>query len=315
MREYNRKNAKIRFISDTDAMNEADDQYSIVQQMLTEEIEVMGYVAAHFERKHGEGKECSMQKSYGELKNLLELMEYPEAVPVYRGAVRPLSSPDEPVASEGAEFIIREAMRDDPRPLYVVFQGTLTDLASAWLMEPEIADRMTAIWIGGGEYPVGEWEFNLSQDIMAANVVFSSNLKLWQIPISSYRFVRTSMTELQARVAGCGAIGAYLFKQMLSCHMARATDTTFSEGTPESFIYLFENYPMESWCLGDQPLVSLMLNGHEAEYEVIPAPEISRDMFYIHSGKNRPIRVYKHIDGYLTMEDLFAKLKLNYGSL
>lgn len=313
MREYNRQNAKIRFISDTDAMNEADDQYAIVQQMLTEEIEVMGYVAAHFERKHGEGKEHSMQKSYDELNRLLELMEYPGAVPVYKGAVRPLPSSDEPVVSEGAEFIIREAMRDDPRPLYVVFQGTLTDLASAWLMEPKIADRMTAIWIGGGHYPVGEWEFNLSQDIMAANVVFGSNLNLWQIPISSYRFVRTSMTELQARVKPYGAIGAYLFKQMISCHMARATDATFSEGTPESFIYLFENYPMESWCLGDQPLVSLMLNEHESEYEVLPAPEISRDMFYIHSGKNRPIRVYKHIDGYLTMEDFFAKLKLNYG--
>jgi inosine-uridine nucleoside N-ribohydrolase len=73
-------------------------------------------------------------------------------------------------------------MKDDPRPLYVLFLGPLTDLASAYLQEPRIANRLTAIWIGGGAYPSGSIEFNLSNDIHAANVVFSSPIPLWQVP-------------------------------------------------------------------------------------------------------------------------------------
>lgn len=304
---------KIRLIVDTDAKNEADDQYAIVHQALTPRFDIVGYIAAHFENKHGEGQCRSMMKSYEELELVFRLMGMADRFKIYRGAERAMTRADEPVISEGAQLIVKEAMRDDPRPLFVVFQGAITDLAAAYLIEPRIANRMTAVWIGGGEYPVGEWEFNLSQDIIAANVVFSSTLDLWQIPISSYRFVRTSMTELQYKVKPYGAIGEYLFTQMLACHMARATDTTFTEGNAESFIYPFENYPLETWCLGDSPLVGLMLDAHRCDYEYIPAPNVTEDMFYIHGTGNRPIKVYKYIDSSLTMEDFFAKLRLTYG--
>lgn len=304
---------KIRLIVDTDAKNEADDQYAIVHQALTPKFDIVGYIAAHFENKHGEGQKKSMMKSYEELELVFRLMGMGKKFPIYKGAERAMVSADEPIVSEGANFIVREAMREDERPLFVVFQGAITDLAAAYLIEPRIADRMTAVWIGGGEYPVGEWEFNLSQDIIAANVVFSSKLNLWQIPISSYRFVRTSMSELQYKVKPYGAIGEYLFTQMISCHMARATDATFSEGNAESFIYPFDNYPLETWCLGDSPLVGLMLDSHSCNYEYIPAPNVTEDMFYIHNTGNRPIRVYKYIDSNLTMEDFFAKMQLNYG--
>jgi len=44
-------------------------------------------------------------------------------------------------------------MRDDVQePLYVVCGAGLTNIASAWLMEPQIAERIILIWIGGTEY-------------------------------------------------------------------------------------------------------------------------------------------------------------------
>lgn len=77
-------------------------------------------------------------------------------------------------------------MKDDPRLLFVTFLGPITDLASAVLLEPKIQGRLTAVWIGGGSYPAGGWEYNLSYDINAANVVMKSNLDLWQIPQNVY---------------------------------------------------------------------------------------------------------------------------------
>ena len=57
--------------------------------------------------------------------------------------------------SEGARLIIEEAMRTDTQaPLYVVCGAGLTNIASAYLLQPEIAQRLTLIWIGGQEYEV-----------------------------------------------------------------------------------------------------------------------------------------------------------------
>ena len=40
---------KVRLIVDTDAKNEADDQFAIVHQILTPKFDIKGFIAAHFE--------------------------------------------------------------------------------------------------------------------------------------------------------------------------------------------------------------------------------------------------------------------------
>lgn len=169
----------IRVITDTDAKNEADDPFAVVHTLLSPRFENVGLIAAHFGTDRAAD---SMEQSFGELQKILSLMDIPEENLLFRGADRPLPSPGEPVDSEGARLIIREAMREDDRPLFVTFMGPLTDIASAYLLEPAIAGRLTVIWIGGGRYPAGGPEFNLGNDIHAANVVFSSPIPLWQVP-------------------------------------------------------------------------------------------------------------------------------------
>ncbi len=68
-----------------------------------------------------------------------------------------------PVDSEGARLIIKEALADDPPALVRHLLGPLTDLASAYLLEPRIAGRLTAIWIrgrglSGWGYRVQPWQ-------------------------------------------------------------------------------------------------------------------------------------------------------------
>ena len=56
-------------------------------------------------------------------------------------------------------------------------------MATALLLEPRIAERdLNVVWIGGGPYPEGGIEYNLSNDIAAANAVFASRLRVWQVP-------------------------------------------------------------------------------------------------------------------------------------
>ena len=281
----------VRVITGTDLCNEADDPFAVVQALLSPKFDNVGVVAAHFGTRDPNG----MQKSWQGLKDLTVLMQL--TVPVLHGAPHALPDAATPVPSEGAKLIIREAMKEDTRPLFVLLLGPLTDLASAYLQEPRIAGRLTAIWIGGAPYPVGGPEFNLGNDVNAANVVFSSKIELWQVPKNVYEMMPVSLAELQVRVRPYGEIGKYLFDQLVAHSqedIPRKSD--FRTG--------------ETWVLGDSPAVGLILYEHRFEFDWVPAPYITQEQAYVHTGTNRPIRVYKSIDSRLILEDMYAKLQL-----
>jgi purine nucleosidase len=286
-------NKIIRVITNTDAKNEADDQFAIAHTLLSPKFDNKGIIAAHFGNRRNDR---SMEESYEEVVKVLNYMNMGDKVPALKGS--PVALPDEktPVPSAGAELIIKEAMSDDDRPLFVTFLGPLTDIASAYLMEPAIADKLTVIWIGGGKYPEGGREYNLESDVSAANVVFNSNLQVWQVPQNVYRMIMITLPELQYKVKPHGDIGKYLFDQIAEYLGNRDERIHWGSG--------------ECWCLGDSPAVGLMLYEHTFSYDMIPAPRFAKDFTYIHGTNNRPIRVYNHVDSRMILEDFYAKLAL-----
>lgn len=285
---------QVRLITNTDAKNEADDQFAVVQALLSPKIDNVGLIAAHF----GTDRVAdAMEQSYRELETVMDKMGFDKQGLLYRGAPHALPDKNTPVPSEGAELIVREAMKEDARKLFVIFLGPLTDLASAYLMEPRIAGRLTAIWIGGGVYPSGSPEFNLGNDVHAANVVFGSAIELWQVPKNVYEMMPVSLAELEVRVRPHGDIGRYLFDQLVQHSQ---------EDIPRKSAFRTG----ETWVLGDSPAVGLILYEHRFEFDWISAPYITQEQAYVHTGINRPIRVYKSIDSRLILEDLYAKLLL-----
>lgn len=296
------ENKKIRVIVHTDCKNEADDQFAVAHHLMTPRFEIKGIVAGHFcKNPQIYGEDGTAKASYEEIIKVLKLMELEGKYPVLMGASKGMTDESTPVDSEGARFIIEEAMKEDDRPLYVACQGAVTDVASALLMQPEIAERMTVIWIGGGDYPKGGFEFNLMMDIHAANVLFSSKTDVWQIPMSLYKTMSVSLAELQQKVLPCGKIGEYLFTQMVEFnHYASDFNMVWPHG--------------EIWGLGDQGTIAVLMEELEkTSYDLLPAPRIAEDMTYIHGQENRCIRVYHYLDARLTLEDFFAKLAINYG--
>lgn len=325
---------KKRVIVHTDIKNEADDPFAIVQHLLTPSEEVEGIIAGHNEwvmgtmmpavaKQQGMTPEEfyekyvlpeaagndyvtpryeTMERSYREGKKILERMEIDD-VPLLRGSVMELQSEkkEELPESEGADFIVQQAMKEDGRPLYVALLGCLTDLAIAYIREPKIADRVIAIWIGGGSYPDGGDEFNLKQDIIAARVLFDSPMEIWQIPNSVYATMEFSLAELVDKIAPCGKIGSYLCEEML------AFNERMGE-TPGGFPH------GEIWSIGDNPTVSVLLqNGSIPCWHMEHAPYINDDYSYTMREDSKMIRVYDWVDARLTLSDLFSKLKLCYG--
>lgn len=282
----------VRLIVNTDAKNEADDQYAIVHALLSPKFDNRGIIAAHF---GNEKSPHSMEDSYDEVLKMLDLMDFPREL-AYKGADRQLPDEKTPVESQGARLIIEEAMKESDMPLYVIFLGPLTDMASAYLMEPRIAGRLTCIWIGGGKYPEGGYEYNLNNDIRSARVVMNSDMPVWQIPRNVYSQVIVSLAELEYKVRPCGELGRYLFDQL-----EEHGHTSFARATTRTGEY---------WCLGDSPAVGVLLFAHMFDYDWVQAPLITDNMTYAKNSQNRPIRVYNRVDHRFILEDFYAKLAL-----
>lgn len=243
-----------------------------------------------------------MDQSIEEGKKILGLMGIND-VPLLRGSRFELAGEDDLPESEGADLIIEEAMRDSDVPLYIALQGNLTDLAIAYKKEPRIADRLTAVWIGGGGYPSGGDEANIKSDLIASRIVFESPIKLWQIPRTTYMTMEISLAELVDKVKPYGEIGAYLCRQMLELN--------------EYFGQAPMRIPFphgESWTLGDNPTISVLLQSESRVcWHTEKAPYIQDDLTYAPNPDGKEIRVYDAVDTRMTLEDFFSKLKLCFG--
>jgi purine nucleosidase len=293
---------KVRMIVHTDCKNEADDQFALAHHLMTPKFIIKGIIGGHFNinpQEWGEGN--TARASVDEINKVLSLMGVSGEYRVAEGAGYPLKGEKTPMPSAGAELIIEEAMKEDSHPLYVAAQGGLTDIASAILMKPEITSRMTIIWIGGAQYPEGGFEFNLMQDIAAANVIMKSNVELWQIPMNVYKQMAVSLAELQKKVMPCGEIGNYLFRQMVEFNNKLAHIPHWPHG--------------EMWGLGDSPTIGVLMEESEKTdvFDMMRAPTIAyKTMKYSFDNNNRSIRVYNQVNARLTLEDFFAKLSINF---
>jgi purine nucleosidase len=282
-----------RVIINTDAKNEADDQFAIVHALLSPSLDVRGLIAAHFGTARSDR---SMEESREEIDLLLALMGLEQQVIVANGATTGIPDEHTPRDSQGAQLIIGESKRATARePLFVAFLGPLTDMASAILLDRDIVHRdVVVIWIGGvgygGVQAFPRVEFNLGNDIAAANVVYDSGITVWQVPSNVYSQVSVSYAELEEKIGGTSKLADYLISQMVEWNR-----TYWSE-------------PIESRSLGDSPAISLMLYPWGGSFRMTPAPRFGQEGHYV-PGAGHPIRVVESVDVRFLLEDMFAKIR------
>jgi len=103
--------------------------------------------------------------------------------------------------------------RDDDLPLYLACGGPLTNVASALRDAPDIALRLTLIWIGGS-LDRSAFEYNRDTDRQAAEFVFEQpELEIHQFPVETYRRCAYSVAELEYDLSSSGALGHWLWSR------------------------------------------------------------------------------------------------------
>ena len=138
-------------------------------------------------------------------------------------------------ATEGSDWIVRAARRDDARPLWVLVWGGIDDLAQALHDAPDILPKLRVYFIGG---PNKMWSVD------AYNYIEQHHPALWMIEANAtYRGWFTGGNQagewgntafVAAHVAGRGALGAYFATHLMG---------TLKMGDSPSVAYLLHGTP------------------------------------------------------------------------
>jgi hypothetical protein len=303
---------RIRVISDNDYAGDPDGLYQLVHVLLSPSVDLRAVIGSHLAPGDPfDPSTATADHARDEIRTVLALMGLQDRMAALAGSNAGLADVRTPAPSAGAEAIVAEAMRADTElPLFVTCGGGLTELASAYLLEPRIAQRLTAVWIGGPEHPGlgaprfagSDPEYNTGIDLLAAQVVFNaSDLALWQVPRDAYRQCLASMTELAVRTARWGDIGRHLYARLMGVFAGAGGHRRLAG---------------ETYVLGDNPLVLLTAlqsvfqpDTASSRFAVVPVPHLNDRGGYEPRPGARPMRVYTRLDVRLMLEDLFAKLE------
>jgi inosine-uridine nucleoside N-ribohydrolase len=200
-----------RVVLDTDTFNEVDDQFALAHLLLSD-VQLEAVYAAPFHNTRSTGPGDGMEKSYEEILRIYELVDPKPVPPTFRGSRQFMSAPDVPVESEAAHDLVKRAMASGSEKLNVVAIAAATNVASALLIEPRIAEKIKLIWLGGhAPFLHDTREFNLEQDLHAARVLLDSPVPLVLLPcfpVCSH--LKTTVPELEALLAPQSRLGAYL---------------------------------------------------------------------------------------------------------
>jgi len=286
---------KIDVILDTDTYNEIDDQFAIAYMISNpQKLNVKAINAAPFLNGKSSSPGDGMEKSYDEILKILRLMERGDmAEHVYKGSDRFLSDEKTPVPSPAAEHLAQFAMNYSPaNPLYVVAIGAITNVASAILLNPKIAENIVLVWLGGNAL---HWhdtkEFNLYQDVAAARIVFGCGVPLVQLPCMNVVSAFTiSEADLRQWLLGKNNICTYLAQNTID------EANSYAAGKPWTRV------------IWDVTGIAWLLDGRffAERLEHSPIPEY--DGYWAFDYNRHFIKYVYQVNRDALAEDLFAKL-------
>ena len=287
------KKGVVKTILDTDTYNEIDDQFALVQMLLSKErIDVLSINAAPFSMNNrSDDPQKGMELSYEEIFRLLKKINFKKNNFVFKGSTKYVGFDKKPIDSPAADNIIENALKcSESDPLYVVAIGAITNVASAILKEPEIINKIVVVWLGGNAlYWPENNEFNLKQDIGGAQVLFDSGVSLVLVPCKGVTsHLISTVPEIEKYIEPHGEIGKFLamrFKEYNNNH---------------------KGWSKEIW---DMAAVSWVLNEEWAPTTIAPSPILLDDKTWTFDENRHPIKIVYDIKRDLILQDFIEKLE------
>ena len=232
---------RFRVIVSTDVGgSDPDDFQSMVHFLVYADVfDVEGLIASppHKGRaKHILEVIDAYEKDYPNLKRHAERYPTPQALRklTKQGAIDPAPKAGSGTPTDGSRWIIQRAKADDPRPLYVLVWGSITDVAQAVHDDPTIKKALRV-------YFISSW--NRRQDPAARDYLYEKHRDLWLIEAdTTFRGMYMGGCQdgdlgnrsfVERHVEGHGALGDLLARKKRDIKM----------GDTPSVLYLLRGAP------------------------------------------------------------------------
>lgn len=286
------KSTRPDVVLDTDTFNEVDDQFALAHLLLSpDQINLEAVYAAPFSNDRAATPAEGMEKSYEEIHRVIRLVGAAGTPPpVYRGSTTYLPGARTPVESDAARDLIARALAPREGKLHVLAIGACTNVASALLLEPAIAERIIITWLGGH---APHWqdtiEFNLMQDLHAARILLDTDVPLLLVPCAPVAsHLAVTVPELERHLAPHSALGAYL------------TDIVRSYG---------DNSPGWSKVIWDIAVSAAIINPDWARVFEEESPRLLDGCIWGDRTGRRPIRIVRELKRDAIFADFYAKVR------
>jgi hypothetical protein len=289
----NPRPGRVRAVLDTDTYNEIDDQFALVQAMLSpDRIALEAIYAAPFHNTRSSGPGDGMDKSYDEILRLLDRMGRSPAGFVFKGVRDFVGPAKEGRKAEAVDHLVARARASSPDdPLSIIAIAAISNVASALIAAPDIVDKVIIVWLGGHAL---EWpdtrEFNLRQDVGGAQVVLDSGAPLVLIPcmgVTSH--LLSTVPEIERWVEPHGEIGKFLAER-------------FKGYSDDHF-----GWSKEIW---DMAPVGWLINPDWAPTVLAPTPILTDQATWSVDRTRPPMRYATIVKRDPILRDFFSKLKL-----
>ena len=283
---------RLRMVLDTDTYNEIDDQFALTYALLSpQHLSVEAVYAAPFHNSRSQSPGDGMELSYQEILRLLDFLGRPADGFAWRGSSDYLSAKRQPQDNEAVRDLIDKALASpDDDPLYVTAIGAITNVASAMLLAPQIIEKIVVVWLGGHHlnWPHAR-EFNLQQDVAAAQVVLDSGVPFVIVPcLGVTSHLLTTLPELEACLGGVSPLGDYL------CAI-------FKDYRPDSFA--------ASSVIWDISTIAWLINPDWAPSHLAHSPVLTDQITWSVDPSRHLARVANYVHRDPIFRDLFSKIR------
>ena len=286
--------AKIPVILSTDVGNEVDDQWAIAYLLTNPEFDVLGILSAHAPTLPDPSAHTTYLVLLDEVENRLGMVTHP---PLLEGSSLPLVNTNTPRNNAAVDFIVQSSKNfSKDNRLTVLTIGTATDVASAILDDPSIADRVQVVAMGFNSWPNGGNEYNVENDVRAWQVILQSNVP---VVVGAGNVCRANLAlsfdQAKDLVSKHGPVGEWLWDQYQAWYFRYVKPLRKDDFSKSSVI----------WDILTMAYTLKMTN-----QEVYPRPTLRDDATFDHIQTKKSITWITAVDEKRLWTDFVTKLDI-----
>ncbi len=282
----------IPVILSTDVGNEIDDQWAITYMLVSPAFDVQGIVSAHAPSLPDPSAHATYEILVDVVEGKLGMATHP---PLFEGSSLPLADVKSPRTNIGVQFILDTSKRySKENRLVLLTIGAATDVASALLLDPSLADRVQIVAMGFRNLTEAGKEYNVENDPKAWQVILDSDVP---VTIGSGDVCQADLAlhydQAKALIAQHGSVGAWLWQEYQGWYY-------------RSIKPLRVNDFSKPWIIWD--IVVLAYEKGLTKQKLIPRPRLKDDLTFEQANTGKTVNWITAVDSGVLWPDFISKL-------